>query len=255
VSAATGTARWDPDALARLEDERDLLLRELREVDAQHAAGELDRPRYEALRDDLTARAADAIARVERGRVARPAPTRRPWARGLAVAGIAVAAAAAGLLLADQLAPRVPPAPPAADEADASARISRLAAVVQERPEDVPARLALARLLIEAQDLEAARGQFDEVVALDPEHAEALAYAGWLTTLGGDVDGGLERLDRAVAADPSYPDARAFRGLTLMRAGEDAAAVDDLRRYLELAPTGPLVADVRAVVERLGGGP
>lgn len=255
TTRAPRTARWDPDALARLEGERDLLLRELRELEAQRTAGELDGPQYDALHDELTSRAADAIALLERGRVLRPARVRRPWRVALTTAVIAVAACAAGLLLADQLAPRVPPAPPAADESDAASRVARLAAVVQERPDDIPARLALARMLVQEQDLEGALTQFDQVAGLDPAHAEALAYGGWLTTLRGDVDGGLQRLDRAVAADPAYPDAHAFRGLTLLRAGDDAGAAEELRRYLQLAPTGPMAADVEAVVERLGGRP
>jgi tetratricopeptide (TPR) repeat protein len=255
VTAASRTAGWDPDALARLEDERDLLLRELRELEDQHVAGELDVRQYDTLHDELTSRAADAIALVERGRVLRPARARRPWLVALTGSSIAIAACVAGLLLADQLAPRVPPAPPAADDADAASRVARLAAVVQERPDDVPARLALARMLLQEQDLEGARTQFDEVVALDPAHAEALAYGGWLATLGGDLEGARQRLDRAVAVDPSYPDAHAFRGLTLLRAGEDAGALEELRRYLELAPSGPLAADVEAVVDRLGAGP
>ena len=247
--------RWDPDDLAQLEHERDILLRDLRELEAQHATGEIDSPQYEALRDELTTRAADTIALAERGKVNRPHRAPRPRSRLLAAAGIVTLAVAAGLLLADQLAPRVRPAPPVAQDADAAARIARLAATVEERPDDIPARLALARLLIQDQDFSAAQRQFDAVVDLDDNHAEALTYAGWLATLTGDTPGGLDRLDRAVAADPAYPDAHALRGLALMRTGDSSGALAELRRYLHLAPNGPLAAQVNTVIARLEGAP
>jgi tetratricopeptide (TPR) repeat protein len=248
--------RWDPDTLARLEHERDLLLRELRELDDQRAAGEIDAARFEAVHGALTARAAATITAVADGRRHRPTRTARPGVAVATAAGLVVAAVAAGLLLADQMAPRVPPAPPvAADAADGDARVARLAAVVDERPDDVPARAALARLLLQEQDLVAAQEQFEAITELDPDHAEALAYSGWLATLGGDPAQGLDRLDRAIAADPTYPDARAFRGLTLMRSGDEGAAIDELQTYLDLAPDGPLAGEIHAVIERLRGPP
>lgn len=255
TTATRASSRWDPDTLARLEYERDVLLRELRELDTQHAAGELDAQHYQRLHDELTARAADAIALVTRGNVAKPTRAPRRWTRLATAAVIAVMALLAGLLLTDQLAPRVTPAPPAADDAELTARVARLAAVVEAQPDDIPARIALGRLLLQEQDLPAARTQFDAIAELDPSHAEALAYAGWLATLTGDAEGGLERLDRAVVADPTYPDAHALRGLAMMRSNDSDGAVTELRRYLELAPSGPFATQVEAVIARLGAGP
>lgn len=249
------SVRWDPDALAALEHERDILLRELRELDEQHAAAEVDASHYAALRDELTARAAEVLELITRGRAVKPARRHRPWVAALAGAGMAVAAATAGLLLTSQLAPRVAPAPPRATTSDATARVARLATVVQDRPEDVPARLALARLLLQQDDLPAALEQFDAVVDLDPAHAEALAYGGWVAVLTGDTGGGLSRLDRAVESDAAYPDARALRGLALLRTGDDAGAAAELRQYLALAPTGPLADQVESVIGRLEAGP
>ena len=247
--------RWDPDTLAGLEHERDVLLRELRELEAQHGTAEIDDAHYEALRDELTARTAEVLTAISRGRSVKPVHRRRPWEVALTVAGIAVAAALAGWLLTNQLAPRMAPAPPQAASADATTRVARLAAVVQERPDDVTARLALARLLLQDQDLPAALEQFDAVAERDPAHVEALAYGGWIAVLTGDTGGGLDRFDRAVAADADYPDAHALRGLALMRAGDDAGAVTELRQYLALAPTGPLAEQVQTVVTRLEGDP
>jgi cytochrome c-type biogenesis protein CcmH/NrfG len=155
-------------------------------------------------------------------------------------------------VLKTQLAPRTSADVPAA-EATTEERIARLAGVVAERPDDVPARLALARMLLQRQDLPGALVQYDAASAGDPANGEALAYAGWIAVLTGNDQEGRARLDRAVSADPSYPDAHALRGLALIRAGEAAAAVDELGRYLELAPGGPLATQVQAVISRLEG--
>lgn len=244
-------ARWDPDALAALEHQRNALLRDLRELDQQHAATEIDTDRYRALRDELTARAADVLASLDQNRTIRQARPRHARATATILLAVVLAALSAGWLLSSQLAPRVAPAPPQAATADAADRVARLAAVVERQPDDVPARLALARLLLQEQDLLGALEQFDAVSGRDPAHAEALTYGGWVAVLTGDVAGGLERLDRAVEAEESYPDAHALRGLALMRSGDDAAAVVELRRYLDLDPSGPLADQVRAVVARL----
>ena len=247
------SARWNPDALAALEHQRNTLLRDLRELDEQHATADIDTGRYEALRDELTARAADVLTALDRNRTTRPTRPRQTRTTAMIVVAVALTAIAAGWLLTSQLAPRVAPAPPQAATADGGERIARLAAVVQREPDDVPARLALARLLLQEQDLPAALEQFDAVTDRDPAHAEALTYGGWVAVLTGDTAGGLKRLDRAVAADETYPDAHALRGLALMRSGDDAAAVTELRRYLDLAPSGPLADQVGAVIARLEG--
>ena len=49
-----------------LEEERDLLLRSLDDLDAEHAAGDLDDHDYEALRDSYTQRAAEVLRQLDR---------------------------------------------------------------------------------------------------------------------------------------------------------------------------------------------
>lgn len=169
--------------------------------------------------------------------------------------GLAALVVVTGGGLTTQLAPRTPSGALPGAGATTEERVARLADVVAERPGDVPARLALARLLLQQQDLPGALVQYDAAWASDPTNAEALAYAGWIGVLTGQDQEGRARLDRAVAADPDYPDARALRGLALMRAGDAGAAVDELGRYLELAPGGPLAPQVQALISRLGGRP
>ncbi len=55
----------NPDELARLEDERDHLLRSLDDLDAEHDAGDLTDEEYEGLRDEYTNRAAEVLKAIE----------------------------------------------------------------------------------------------------------------------------------------------------------------------------------------------
>src|SRR5205823_8249720 len=87
----TPTTRFDPDALASLESERDFLLRSLRDLDAERDAGNLDEDRYRELKDDYTARAAAVLRSIEEGRDARPAPPPVPRKRKLLTGGAIVA--------------------------------------------------------------------------------------------------------------------------------------------------------------------
>lgn len=244
----------DPDALADMERERDILLRELDELDEQLRLGEISTEQHTRLSEAITGRAAAAIIAAERGAAARREGTghRRSFAATMGiVVGIIVVAVTAGWLLIDQLAPRVGPTPDARQVAAPEQRGDRLAEVVEEDPTDVPARLAYARSLIEQGDLPGALEQYDAATEIDPSNAEALTYGGWLSVLTGSPDG-LERLDRAVTTAPDYPDAHALRGLARMRAGDRTGALDDLTHYLELAPQGPLAPQVQQLIDELG---
>src|SRR5205807_2945632 len=96
VSPAT---RFDPDALASLESERDFLLRSIADLEAERAAGNLDDEHYRTLKDDYTARAAAVLRSIDEGRDARPAPApvprRRKFLTGGAVLAFVIVAALA----------------------------------------------------------------------------------------------------------------------------------------------------------------
>ena len=125
---------------------------------------------------------------------------------------------------------------------------------------------------------------FDEVLAVDPENAEALAYRGWYLLLAagsleqrgaasapegtddGDVasdaavidetaaaeltEAGLAYLDRAVEADPTYPDPLAFRATINDRLGNAEAACTDLATLWSLDPPPFFLEQTAAIVER-----
>jgi hypothetical protein len=194
----------NPDRLAELEEERRFLLRSLRDLDAEFAAGDVDRRDYETLRDGYTKRAADVLRQIEEGRAVMTPPRRRNWARTIAVA-LAVVALAVGAGV-------------------VAARTSGQRTAGQQMtgggPSDVAALLANARALLGVDPL-GAQEAYAAVLERDPENVEAVTYSAWLlyvvsaqtsdTALREQaVASAKEQLARAVELDATYPDPHCF---------------------------------------------
>jgi cytochrome c-type biogenesis protein CcmH/NrfG len=129
---------------------------------------------------------------------------------------------------------------------DPTARRAALVAARDQNPLEAGPHLALARFLLQDQDLTGAVQEFDEAFRLDGTSAEAAAYGGWIRALAAGrvadpaqraelYEAALERLNLAVAADPGYVDAHFFRGMAQCGLGRTEAAIADWQRYLELA--------------------
>ena len=226
-----------------LEDERDFLLRSLEDLEAEHAAGDIEPDDYQALRDDYTARAAHVLRSIDEGKASFEAARRpRSAARTIAVvAAVAAVALTAGLLVA-QTAGRRDPGQTLTGDVDQTLR---------ERLNEC---LSGERTAPPVDTLKC----YDSILDEDAANVGALTYRGWfLVRAGGElVDKGLEYLDRATAIDPAYPDPYVFRAVAYARqqrttdalaqldkfdalnAPPDAQALaDTLRTQLESAPT------------------
>jgi len=232
----------NPDQLAVLEDERRFLLRSLRDLDAEHAAGDVDDDDYATLRDGYTTRAADVLRRLEEDRAVRSTPRPRAWGRTLlTVASVVAVAALAGWWVARS----------------AGERVDGQQITGVDPRSDAAVALAEARMLMGSDPL-AALQRFDSVLADDPEHPEALTYHAWLlfTTVGqsGIEDAAADatadakdELARAVAADPTYADPHCFLAIVAANAdGDVERARTEADRCLELGPP----AAARALVEQ-----
>lgn len=235
----------DPDRLAALEEQRDFLLRSLDDLDAEHAAGELEDADHRTLRDDYTARAAAIIRAIEAHSVpaARPRRSSRRFLLGAAVA--AVFAVVAGFALAGASGQRAPGEVITGGVDSPRARVLECQQIGAD----------LTRLL------ESIRC-FDEVLAADPGNAEAMAYRGWYLVLawrtsGGAPeaeelrDGGIAFLDQAIATDPALADARALRAVAADWTGDSATACTQLAE-LQRRPRAPMIDQLTApLAERL----
>lgn len=226
-----------------LVEEREFLLRSIRDLDAEFAAGDLDEADYRSLRDDYTARAAAVLRRLEgptppASSTVAPSPLsgadvdsgarsrRNVGGRGRAVAAAAVlvlVSAGAGYAVATSSGERL-----ATDEASGD---------IVEGSTD---RITKAQLLVsEGRILEAVR-VYDDLLREDPENPVALAQRGWLLVQVGEpslIDSGLASIDRAIALEPDFADAYFFRGMTLLRAKQEPAmAIETFERGLATNP-------------------
>lgn len=234
-----------------LEEEREFFLRSLRDLEAEHAAGDIDDVDYESLKDDYTMRAASVLRQLAggvEGGVSPPpdpsyatpgspgasAPTgspsaaagrRKRWSRR-AVGGVAALAVGslAGWALTSATGTRLP-----------GQTVSGTAIGAEK----------IAQLLGRAQKA-AAKG--DAIAALKdcrtilnetPNQPQALAEEGWLlaqTSQPSLEAQGLGDLTRAVALAPGDSTAHLYRGIVLLDLGRRADAVTDLQWYLAHNP-------------------
>ena len=232
------------DQLAELEDERRFLLRSLRDLDAELAAGDVDHTDYETLRDGYTKRAADVLREIEDGRAALPAVRPRRWGRTVAlVAAVLAVAVGVGVV--------------AARSSGQRTGGEQMTGGIGGAGQDVAGLLANARALLGVDPL-GAQDAYEQVLDRDPENAEALTYSAWLLYVvsaeASDeirdraVSSARDQLARAVDVDPTYPDPHCFLAVIADTTDQDTAtARSEADACLALDPP----AEVRTLVESM----
>jgi tetratricopeptide (TPR) repeat protein len=191
-----------------LRDEQQFLLRSLRDLDNERAAGDIDDADYAALRDGYISRTA-AITRELNGAGASEAISRN-WVRRILVIGCVIAAGAgAGIWVASQSGQRLP-------GESATGAIDQSSSGI----------LATARQL-NFSDPGKAIELYTQVLKLEPDNAEALTYRSWILALTARAASGsvkqlalvtaVNDLLRAQQVDDQYPDAHCFLGIVYFR--------------------------------------
>jgi tetratricopeptide (TPR) repeat protein len=121
---------------------------------------------------------------------------------------------------------------------------------VAEHPDDVAARLDLARRYMQAGNVQGAVAQYLTALSLDPNNAEAHAALGYLLYQAGSPDEGLKQIEEALAQDPTYPEALYYKGVVLLRGlGRPTDAAVALQAYLDAAPFGSFRAEAGDLLE------
>lgn len=230
----------DPDRLADLEAERSFLLRSLRDLDAERAAGDVDEHNYETLRDGYTKRAADVMREIADNRAALPAKPPASWGKRIAViAGVVAVAALAGWLVAQSSGQRVP------DQQASGAALG----------DDLATTLTQARLLLGTDPVQAIQ-LYTDVLEAQPDHAEANTYRAWLfyrVSVETDAAEQAELVARAradlaaaVDADPDYADPHCFLAIIANEYDDDQeTARAEADACLDLDPPG----EIRALMD------
>jgi tetratricopeptide (TPR) repeat protein len=233
---ATDT-RLNLDELARLEEERAFLLKSLDDLESERAAGDLDEHDYETLKDDYTRRAVTVLRAIEAGKAKLAPPRRSPGRTALIVGAVAAVALVAGLVMARAAGLRLP-------GESASGTISQ----------NSNSLLVEARGLLASGDAVEAIRLYDEVLTLQPDNPEALAYRGWLLYQTGEAElmaEGKELIARAVVADAAYPDAHFFLGFVRREDGDLEGALEEWDAYLALDPPAGAAQAVRQAADEV----
>ena len=216
------------DHLAELEEERRFLLGSLKDLDAEHAAGDVDEDDYRTLRDGYTVRAAAVLRQIEEGRRRLAPKRRRRWGRVAAISlAVVLGAAGIGVALAQAWGERG-----VGDELTGGQ--SGLT------PGDEARRvLATARLQLNEGNLPAANELFFQVVQSERDRGvdnpEALTYYAWTLALGGRANPDQEQaaqqyelallaLEQAINQDPGYADPYCFAAIVEANFREDPSA-------------------------------
>jgi tetratricopeptide (TPR) repeat protein len=241
-----------------LENEREFLLRSLRDLDAERDAGDIDAEDYAVLYDRYTARAADvlrSLVQAEAAAVAADAvaaivpppgakPRRARRRRLLVVGGVVAFVAVAVVVVLDATGVRLP---------GATATGSPTLGKAQE----------IQRQLAQAVSLEGSGRAVDalhlyrQVLSEDPTQAQALAESGWL-----EFEAGVQAKDAAVVTDAQRQEQAAVRadpgayaphlylGSMLLVEGDAQGAVSEFRTYLADNPPAASVQRAAPFITR-----
>ena len=254
----------DPD-----EERRTELMRQLRDLDEDLAAGKLPVEDHERLRGPLAREAAAVLATLGArgtGQVAATAPPgpagdagspRRPrqvlrWT--LALALVAAGAVGVSRLLVEQAQPRqsvAAPVEPAGVVGEASAsgapmpsaqqiaEVDAAVARVTGSPKSVPAHLALAEAYAVAGQSQLSTIEYLAVLRLQPDNPVANTELAFVAFQVGDVAQARDLVDQVLDAHPDYPEALYARGvIAMMGLNQPERARTSLEAYLAAAPFG-----------------
>jgi tetratricopeptide (TPR) repeat protein len=259
-----------------LEDERDLLLTNLRDLDSERSTGALTEDEYRSLRHE-TERRAVAVLRAIDARAggtseglamlrdaASPnghhpeTETRRVSTRTAVVGSLAVAAVVA-LLLAAALGPRDSGQTITGDTGIGGPNVTSLAYFkqrVQQHPQDVAARLDLAQRYRDAGMTGQAALQYTAALHFDPTNVEARTGMAYVLFDSGHSREALAEVNEALTVDATYPEALYEKGLILLQGLQRPAdAVAPLTAYLSAAPDGAHRAAVQSLLAGIAASP
>ncbi len=244
----------------RLEDQLAQIARDLEELDAQVADGEIDdatrfdlAAAYEAEAAPLHARLAtlDDPAGADTADSAQPPPAgpdrrRALLGAGALLAGVAVVSFAVVRMADDGRDAMDVPTPPPIDFENVT--VDELENVVARNPEIVGMRLALAQLYMQQGDVPSAVVHFGEVLERE-RNPEALAWLGYISFEVNELDTARNYLTEALTLQPNYPQAEWWlANLFYYGYQQPADAIPHLEAVLDSADLPP---DIRAEAEAM----
>ena len=243
----------------RLNERREIVARDLDELDVQVAEGEIapdtaDRLRaeYRSELESLDASIARLPASSRSNRPQRPgrgedvatreAPVGRSPRRVLVGGLILVAAVTAAIAFAARDTtpdgPQVASSPGGLTVDPSSVSNEELEAIVAANPDVTAMRMALADRYFDAEELSPALSHYLYIAdnSTSPaERSHALARVGWMAYITSQAEAAAEYMELALNANPENAEAIVYKGfVTLYGLGDPEAAIPQLEEALEL---------------------
>ncbi len=119
---------------------------------------------------------------------------------------------------------------------------------IQQHPEDLAARVALADYLISHNRIEEAKLQYKEILKVNPSDANALNNLAWNTRLE-NPEQALELSRQAAELAPDSPEILDTLAVLELMAGNNTIAHRKIQRALASAPDNPSILYHRAMIE------
>ncbi|MEO5351705.1 MAG: tetratricopeptide repeat protein [Magnetococcus sp. XQGC-1] len=247
------------DPWAELTRQRDRLLRQLKEWQAESGGDAEDLAIQNSMEQELAA----VLARLDQLAAAAvpggSGPLSRgdtPWNRldmGFAAAILVLVVVLAGGLYLTLGRPLPPSAaamghPPAQEELLLA--IDRLAQRLQQEPDNLSGWLRLARSQAMVGNTAEAKRAYAHVLSRQKDHAEASVGLAELQVQSGveaEIRQGVAALEGILEKNPAHPEALWLVGAVAARAGDMARAIDLWQRLLPLLPEG---SEARVTVEK-----
>lgn len=261
ASAPPGRA----DELAR---QRDALYDQIRALDADTGWRPEDRAlaRHRLVLEAAeTLRAIDAADAPAAAPVSPPPPRAgSPWVN--AVIGLSAGVFGAALVLGIQsyTKPKETAAPMGQSNAPMAAagpspaatqRVALRKAAVDAHPDDLAARLAYARALIDADDAKGAFDQTQKITDAQPDNPDARTLQAVILLQIGDVDMATGLLDKVLAGHPDHVEALGYRGAIYLNAGKKDEAIAAWQKVIELDPSQKEAVEPLIEMARTGRNP
>ena len=139
-----------------------------------------------------------------------------------------------------------------ASNADAE-EMKALQKTLTEKPDDVPALLKLAHLLLKNQMFQEAQTVNGLALGHDPNNVEGLVHAAVLQAAQGHAEEARADLDRLVHQHADFPEAWFFRGMLALQHGDQEMMKDSFRHYIKVAPPSPQRDRIEAMLRGQGG--
>lgn len=235
-------------ALRDLEEERESILAQLRELD--DLAFSRDARQLIAERRELEIQGARVLRELDLleapRRKAAPPPAAAssepssPWASFAWGVGAVITIALIGLFVSRSTTQKegsaMAPAAMAETSAAPSPELAQLEAAVKANPDDLETRLALTRQYLMTDRLMEVYANTEYILQRDPGHPAALTYQSIVRAAMGETDNAIAMIQRALERDPDFIDAYVQLAVIHSSAGRGAEAENAMREAIRRHP-------------------